>query len=66
NEPVFTEEYLQWDLSSSYDINDNLSVSFEILNIFGEDVVQRGRFDEQFLFENTQDARYTVGLRAMF
>ena len=66
NEPVFTEEYLQWDLSSSYNINDNFIVSFEILNIAGEDVVQSGRFDEQFLFENTQDARYTVGLRAMF
>ena len=66
NEPVFTEEYLQWDLSASYNINDNLSVSFEILNMFGEDVRQRGRFEEQFLFENTQDPRYTLGLRAEF
>ncbi len=66
NEPVFTEEYLQWDLSTSYNINENLSVSFEILNMFGEDVRQRGRFEEQFLFENTQDPRYTLGLRANF
>lgn len=66
NEPVFTEEYIQWDLSTSYNINETLSVSFEILNMFGEDVQQRGRFEEQFLFENTQDARYTLGLRAEF
>ncbi|MFT6286655.1 MAG: TonB-dependent receptor [Alcanivorax sp.] len=66
NEPVYTEEYLQWDFSSSYNINDSYSVSFEVLNIFGEDVRQRGRFDEQFLFENTQDARYTIGFRAEF
>lgn len=66
NEPVFTEEYLQWDLSTSYNINDNLSLSFEVLNIFGEDVRQRGRFEEQFLFENTQDPRFTLGVRANF
>ena len=66
NEPVYTEEYLQWDFSSSYNLNDNYSVSFEVLNIFGEDVRQHGRFDEQFLFENTQDARYTIGFRADF
>lgn len=66
NEPVFVEEYVQFDLSTSYNINDNLSVSFEILNMFGEDVRQHGRFEEQFLFENTQDARYTLGLRADF
>lgn len=66
NEAVYTEEYLQWDLSSSYDISDNYSVSFEILNILGEVVKQNGRFDEQFLYENTQAPRFTVGVRASF
>jgi iron complex outermembrane receptor protein len=66
NEPVYTEEYLQWDFSSSYNINDNYSVSFEVLNILGEDVRQHGRYDEQFLYENTQDPRYTIGFRAVF
>ena len=66
NEPVFVEEYVQWDLSTSYNINDNISLSFEVLNMFGEDVRQRGRYEEQFLFENTQDARYTLGLRVEF
>lgn len=66
NEPVFTEEYLQWDLSSSYNVNENLTVSFEILNMLGEDVVQRGRYSEQFLYENTQEPRYTLGIRAAF
>jgi len=66
NEPVYTEEYLQWDLSSSYNIDENYTVSFEVLNILGEDIKQHGRFEEQFLYENTQSARYTVGIRAAF
>lgn len=66
NEPVFTEEYIQWDLSASYNVNDSISLSFEVLNMFGEDVVQRGRYEEQFLFANSQDPRYTLGLRAEF
>ena len=66
NEPVYTEKYLQWDFSSSYNINDTYSASFEVLNILGEEVRQHGRFDEQFLFENTQDPRYTLGIRATF
>ena len=66
NEPVFFDEYLQVDLSSSININEYLTVQFEVLNLFGEDQKQRGRFEDQFLFENDQDPRYSLGIRAAF
>ncbi|GLS24290.1 TonB-dependent receptor [Marinibactrum halimedae] len=65
-EPVYFDEYLQIDLSASYDITDNFAVSFEVLNLTGEDQVQRGRYSDQFLYENNQEPRYTLGLRANF
>ena len=66
NEPVFVDEYLQVDFSSSYNVSDNIAVSFEILNLFGEDQFQRGRYNDQFLFENDQEPRYSLGVRANF
>ncbi len=66
NEAVFFDEYLQIDFSADYQFNDNLQFVFEVLNIAGEDQLQRGRYREQFLFENDQDPRYTLGVRASF
>ena len=66
NEPVFFDEYLQWDLSSSYQLNDNLLLVVEALNLTGEDQKQRGRYRDQYLFENDQDPRFTVGIRGEF
>ena len=66
NEPVFVDEFLQVDLSTALNITENLALSFEVLNLFGEDQRQRGRFQEQFLFENDQDPRFTFGIRGNF
>ena len=66
NEPVFFEDYLQFDLSASYSLTDSLLLVFEALNLAGEDQVQRGRYRDQFLFENDQDPRFTVGIRGEF
>ncbi|MEO1247306.1 MAG: TonB-dependent receptor [Pseudomonadota bacterium] len=66
NEPVFFEDYLQLDLSTSYALTDNLLLVFEALNLTGEDQVQRGRYEDQFLFENDQDPRFTLGIRGEF
>lgn len=65
-EPVFFDDYIQVDASASYDINDNFSVFVDVLNIFGEDQRQRGRFENQFLFQNDQEPRITFGARASF
>ncbi|MGV6806764.1 MAG: TonB-dependent receptor, partial [bacterium] len=63
NEPVYFDEYLQWDLSAAWNVTENLTLNFEVLNITGEDQKQTGRYDSQFLYENDQDPRYTFGLR---
>ncbi len=64
NEPVYFDEYLQVDLSASWFITDNITLSFDALNLTGEDQLQTGRYDEQFLLENDQDPRYALGIRA--
>ena len=66
NEPVYFDEYLQVDMSASWNYSDDINVFFEVLNITGEDQRQVGRFDSQFLFENDQDPRFTLGIRADF
>ena len=66
NEPVYFDEYLQVDMLASWHMTDNLTLDFEVLNATGEDQVQRGRYQNQFLFENDQDPRYTLGLRGSF
>ena len=66
NEPVFFDEYLQVDMSASWHASDRFTVNFEILNMFGEDQLQTGRFANQFLFRNDQDPRFTLGVRANF
>ncbi len=66
NEPVFFDEFVQIDASVSYNIDDNFSVFLDALNITGEDQRQRGRFEDQFLFENNQRPRITFGVRGKF
>ena len=66
NEPVYFDEYLQVDMSAAWNFTDNLTATFEVLNMTGEDQLQTGRYESQFLFENDQAARYTLGLRGRF
>ncbi|MCG8369020.1 MAG: TonB-dependent receptor, partial [Proteobacteria bacterium] len=66
NEPVYFDEYLQIDLKASWNINDTLTANFEVLNLTGEDQLQTGRYANQFLYENDQDPRYSIGLTGRF
>jgi TonB-dependent receptor len=43
-EPVNVETYGQWDISASYDINENFTIFAEGINITEEELVQTGRF----------------------
>ena len=60
------EEYDQIDLSIGYDINDNFAVSFEAINLTGEDVRWHGRSENQLWRLEDQGARYAVGARYKF
>lgn len=63
NEPVFFDSFVQVDASASYNYTDQITVFFEALNITGEDQLQRGRFEDQFLFANDQKPRISFGVR---
>jgi TonB-dependent receptor len=64
--PIYVEEYDQFDLNVSYLFSDNLVFSFEALNITGSDIRQFGRSDRQMWFVNDLSPRYTLGARYKF
>jgi TonB-dependent receptor len=64
--PIYVEAYDQIDLSVGYDINDHLAVSFEAINLTGEDVRWHGRSDKQLWRLEDQGARYGLGARYKF
>jgi TonB-dependent receptor len=64
--PRYTEEYQQFDLSVGYDFNDNLSVTFEAINLTGEDIRIHGRSEMQLFRLEDQFARYAIGARYKF
>ena len=66
SEPINTDEYGQWDISGSYDINENFTVFFEGINITEEQLTQTGRFANQFHSIEDFGARYAVGIRGNF
>jgi TonB-dependent receptor len=66
NEPRHTEDYSQIDLSVGYNVNDNLALSFEAINLTGEDARDYARTERQLLNIGILDTRYALGLRYTF
>jgi TonB-dependent receptor len=64
--PIYVEPYDQIDLSVGYDITDNFAVSFEAINLTGEDVRWHGRSVNQVWRVEDQGPRYAVGARYKF
>jgi len=64
--PIYVEPYDQIDLSVGYDITDNFAVSFEAINLTGEDVRWHGRSEKQLWRLEDQGARYALGARYKF
>jgi TonB-dependent receptor len=64
--PVYVEAYDQIDLSVGYDFNDHFAVTFEAINLTGEDVRWHGRSDKQLWRLEDQGARYGLGARYKF
>ena len=61
--PTYVGEYEQWDLSSSYWVNDNFQVFFDIINLTNETTHVYGRSELQTLFAAQLGTRYNLGLR---
>ena len=64
--PVFVDSYDQIDLNVSYDITDNVVVSFEAINITGENVKTYARTENQPWFIVEGRPRYYLGARMRF
>lgn len=65
-EPTQVESYGQLDISASYDLTDAVTVFFEGINITSEETHKYSRFEDQFLYAQTNSARYALGVRASF
>ncbi|WP_281821176.1 TonB-dependent receptor [Sphingobium sp. BS19] len=65
-EPTFVNSSLQVDLSSSYQINERISVFGETLNITNETISTHGRFSNQLLDVYAYGRRFTLGARYRF
>ena len=63
---VYVEDYGQLDLSVSYDIMQNLTVSFEGINLTGADQRIYHRVPEQIYYAYELSPRFTLGLRYKF
>ncbi|HEY5807242.1 MAG TPA: TonB-dependent receptor [Povalibacter sp.] len=64
--PEYVEDYGQLDLSVDYAVTDHLNVSFEGINLTGEDTRVHGRSVLQMWDMSDQDARYALGARYKF
>lgn len=61
--PQYEEEYLQWDVSVNYELNDRMTVFFEGINLTNETERSFSRFNSQFIDAAQYGPRYAVGFR---
>jgi TonB-dependent receptor len=64
--PVYTEEYGQWDINASYEVNDSLTVFAEGINITDEITRTYGRHELMTLNIEQTGPRYNIGMRYKF
>jgi TonB-dependent receptor len=64
--PVFVEAFDQVDVNVSYDVNENIAVSFEGINLFKEHLRTHARDENQLWFAQELDTRYLLGVRYKF
>jgi TonB-dependent receptor len=62
-EPTFVNSSLQFDVSTSYQLTEQLNVYFEALNVTGETMSTHGRFDNQMLDVFDYGRRFALGVR---
>jgi len=65
-EPEFVDTYGQWDVSASYDIDDNFSIFVEGINITDEYTEKFGRIPSHFTEQVRSGSRYAMGVRGSF
>ena len=63
---TYVEDFGQYDLNVSYDINEQIAVSFEGINLTGEDQRIYHRVPEQVYYVYELAPRYQIGVRYKF
>ncbi|MCA8905109.1 MAG: TonB-dependent receptor, partial [Hyphomonas sp.] len=63
---IYVEDYGQYDLSVSYDLTDRLSLSFEGINLTGEDQRMYHRVPAEVYYVYELSPRYVFGARYRF
>lgn len=63
---IYVEDFGQYDLNVSYDLTDNIALSFEAINITGEDQRTYHRVPEQVYYVYELSPRYMFGARYKF
>ncbi len=66
NNPLYVEEYGQWDFSASYDITDQITIFVEGINITDETRRVVGRTSSYVNFATQIGSRYNIGARYTF
>ncbi|MCW9016156.1 MAG: TonB-dependent receptor, partial [Kangiellaceae bacterium] len=66
SEPEFVEEYTQIDLNVGYKFSENFSISFDGINLTGENYRSHGRTQAQIWLLEQYGARYAIGARYTF
>ncbi|MGJ8693807.1 MAG: TonB-dependent receptor [Thalassotalea sp.] len=60
------EAYGQFDFSASYDVNENLTVSFEAINLTDENILEYADIRERVTLVQYSGVRYQLGVSAKF
>jgi len=66
SEPLYTDTFAQWDISSSYDISETITIFAEGINITNEATRRHGRYQNQTVRLEETGTRWAVGARVSF
>ncbi|HEX5789161.1 MAG TPA: TonB-dependent receptor [Woeseiaceae bacterium] len=64
--PQYTDEYGQIDASVAWDVTDNIQLSFEGINLSGDNLRQYRRKESMFIWGYEYEPRYAFGARYRF
>jgi TonB-dependent receptor len=64
--PIYIEEYGQWDFNASYEVFDGFQILAEAINFTDETQRKFSRTDEMVISATQQGPRYAIGLRYQF
>ena len=64
--PVYVEEYGQWDVNVSYQVSEHLSLHAEAINLTDQTMRSHGRNERQVFYATQTGPRYMLGFRYKF